>query len=332
MVRRLLKSLAVAGVAAAVFATAPAYAWETPGGSGAGDDSETGETPTSSTGGSSGSGGGEGVVGNCHAVANSNYLGLACYNGGGGGGETRSIEEILGDDELPECWHEPMTERELEALSLQNSPDSTWYWERCLEGIDPQTLEIGPDGVDVSVGYVALGAGDDVITLTANQQELIDTFRLDGDATIPAPVAGVSPASRPRVGAWVSFFNGTDSEVTANAGAMVLRAAVTRIDVEPLGEGKAPLLTCSGNGYEAQKGDTPDTVSADACWHKYEQSSAGEPDQKYPVRMTTHWAVQYSQGGGGWQPFVGFGGSPVTFTKSQVTNHPVTEIQALVIR
>lgn len=329
--RRLRISLPVA-VAVAVLVAAPAHAFETDGGNTGGGDSAGTETPTSSTGDSSGSGGGEGVVGNCHAVANSNYLGLACYNGTGGGGETRSIEEILGDDELPECWHEPMSERELEALSLQNSADSIWYWERCLEGIDPETLEIGPGGVDVSVGYVALGADDDVITLTVNQQELIETFRLDGDATIPAPVAGVSPASRPRVGAWVSFFNGTDSEVTATAGSMVLRAAVTRIDVEPLGAGKAPLLTCTGNGYKAQKGETPDNVGVDACWHKYEQSSAGEPDQKYPVQMTTHWAVEYSRGGGGWQPFVGFGGSPVTFTKSQVTNHPVTEIQALVIR
>lgn len=327
-----MRAAAAAALLLAVSVAAPAQAFEQQPPSGDSGGSGGGDAPTSSTGGSSGSGGGEGVVGNCHAVANSNYLGLACYNGNGGGGETRTIEQILGDDELPECWHEPMTERELEALSLQNSADSTWYWERCIEGIDPETLEIGPDGVDVSVGYVALGADDDVITLTVNQQDLIDTFRLDGDATIPAPVAGVSPASRPRVGAWVSFFNGTDPEVTATAGAMVLRASVTRIDVEPLGPGKAPMLSCSGNGYKAQKGDTPDNVSADACWHKYEQSSAGEPDQKYPVQMTTHWAVEYSQGGGGWQPFVGFGGSPVTFTKSQVTNHPVTEIQALVIR
>lgn len=310
----------------------PSYGYGSEEGATGGRDSATVEAPASSPGDASGSGGGEGVVGNCYAVANSDYLGLVCYDGSAGGGQTRSIEMILGGDELPECWHEPMTERELEALSLQNSENSTWHWERCLEGIDPETLQIAPDGVDVSVGYVALGAGDDVTTLTTNQQDLIDTFRLDGNETIPAPVAGVSPASRPRVGAWVSFFNGTDSEVTATAGSMLLRASVTRIDVEPLGAGKAPMLTCSGNGYKAQSGETPDTVSVDACWHKYEKSSAGEPDQKYPVQMTSHWEVEYSEGGGGWQPFVGFGGSPVTFTKSQITNHPVTEIQALVIR
>lgn len=272
------------------------------------------------------------MVNNCHVVANSSYLGLTCSNGDGDGeGNRRTIRTILDGDEVPGCWHEPMTEQERADFMVENGEDTAWHWEYCLTGIDPETLRLEPGGVEVSVGYGPYSP-DQVVTLTVNQQELVDLFWRDPDRQfIPAPVAGVSPAPRPRVGAWVSFFNGTRSEVTANAGSMVLRASVTRIDVEPLGPGKAPTLTCSGNGYKAQKGDTPDTVSTDACWHKYEQSSAGEPDQKYPVQMTTHWAVEYSLGGGGWQAFAPQG-SPVTFTKSQVTHHPVTEIQALVIR
>lgn len=267
-----------------------------------------------------------GQVGSCAVVSSPAFLGLSC---GSATGAVVSAEQILDGDKVPDCWHEPLTEAELAAVGYQNTPGpdgSRWYWERCMKGIDPKTFEIEPGGIRFTIGLVSIGNSDPTRSLTQNQQELV-RFHND-DTQVPAPVAISSPSARPRVGSWVSFFNGTEDEVTASAGAVALHARITGIEVEPLGATKADNVACDGMGIRAEAGDTPDTLPG-ACWYRYEKSSSGQPlvsDQglpSYPVVITATWSVETVLDGLA-TPFN-------TFTKSQVTSLPVTEIQAIVV-
>lgn len=315
--RRLPALVATLALGAGLALAGPASAWEGEGGSGGGngDDTTIGQGESYDNGEPA-----TGQVRSCSIVSSPAYLGVAC--GSAKGGNAPSIKEILDGDPLPDCWHEPLTASELAALGYTNDEDSVWYWERCLVGIDPETLKVGDEGVSFTVGLESLDPGD-IITLTPNQQDLVEFQGKDGQ--IPAPFAAVSPTAHPRVGAWVSFFNATDAEVVVDAGTVVLRARVDRIDVQPLGEGAGDTVTCPGIGYKAERGDTPETHPA-GCWYKYEQSSAAEPDQKYPAVITAYWTVDYSADGGATYQYFN------SFSKSQITTIPVTEIQALVIR
>lgn len=300
-----------------LIAPTPAWAIDTSG-------SESDETTPGDAGGVQDSGGTQtGQIGDCTAVAGPSYLGLSCgtYTGG-----TLTVKQILGKDPVPDCWHERLTDAELAAMGLQNSTDSTWYWERCLHGIDPKTKTIGPDGVSFTIGIVSIDP-DDAETLTDRQQDLVDFSGVDQQ--VPAPVAVTSPSAQPRVGADVSFFDPVDNVVEANAGNVLLRAEVTSLEVQPLGEGMGDVVTCPGTGHQATRGDSPAT-HPDACWYRYERSSAGEPPNSqgvpaYPVVVTERWTVTSSLNGAPAQLFT-------TFEKSQITSLPVTEIQSLVIR
>jgi len=263
-------------------------------------------------------------VGDCHVVSTSSYMGLACA---GGDVTKHSIKETLAGDKLPHCWHDKMTPAETEAMGLSSAGGVTWYWYRCMEGIDPETLKIGPDGVSFTTGVVAIKDPGQLITLTHHQEVLVSMFSQDGQ--IPAPVAGVSPMAHPRVGAWVSFFDGTGDEVSVAAGGVLLEATVESLRIEPLGKGvvepseqKLPL-ECTGTGYRAQRGDTPGSHAG--CWFRYQRSSAQQPDQLYHALITAHWVVYVTdQTGRRWQ----FN----EFDKSQETTIPVTEVEALVVQ
>lgn len=313
---RIPRLLAAVVLVCGAAGSGPAFAWPGAGGP------DTGRNDRSSDAGASYDDGGSatGQVRDCSIVSSPSYLGLAC--GSATGDDRPTIREILDGDPLPECWHEPLTASELAALSLANDTDAVWYWERCLRGIDPETLRVGPQGVSFTAGLVSLDPGDSV-TLTPNQADLVEFHGKDGQ--IPAPFAAVSPSAHPRVGAWVSFFNATDPEVVVDTGPVVLRARVDRIEVQPLGEGAGDTVGCPGNGHQADRSDSPETHPS-ACWYKYQQSSAAQPDQKYDAVITAFWSVDVSADSGAtWSPFN-------SFSKSQVTTIPVTEIQALVIR
>jgi hypothetical protein len=263
-----------------------------------------------------------GQVSNCSVVSSPSFLGLSC--GGDGSYTRKSVKEILKGDPVPGCWDEKLTDSELQAMDRQNGNGSTWYWERCLTGINPKTLKIAPGGVQISMSLKGIKDGDKVTTLTGNQAQLVNFYTKNDQ--IPLPIAAVSPMAHPRVGGWVSFFDGAERhEVVVQAGAVVLRAREVSIDVEPLGKGKGDVLSCAGSGYRAERGESP-IDHPKACWYKYPRSSAEETDNAYPVNVTAHWDVDVSAGGVA-GPFTPFN----SFTKSMVTQIPVTEIQALVV-
>lgn len=264
-----------------------------------------------------------GHVKNCAIVSSSNYLGMSCAGSDNGG---RTIAEILGHSEVPGCWDEPLNDDELAAMNVENKdgPDGwTYYWDKCLSGIDPKTKTLEPGGIEITVELLRINHGDPVKTLDIRQQELVRGLARNGN--IPVPVAGVSPADHARVGGDVSFFDGTDALVQVQVGSVLLRARVASIDIEPLGPDRLPKISCPGTGIIADAGDTPQS-RPNGCWYRYLHSSAGQPDDAYPVQITAHWVVESSADGGGtWALFN-------TFTKSAITRVQVKEVQALVVQ
>lgn len=299
------------------------------------DEGSTGSSSSSAapSGGDTTSDGKTGNVGGCAVVAVPSYLGLSCAGAGGGEGET--AKQILDGDPVPGCWDEPVTDAELAAMGLSNQEGAggyTYYWYRCLHGIDKKTAVVGPDGMSITPPkLITIDNGDKVVLLTQNQQRLVQAQ--EKNSGVPAPKTGVTPSSRPRVGQWVSFVDVSQPRVvTVDAGVLRLRATETRIDVEPLGAGKG-MVSCPDSGVVAT-GETPPNDVTDGgspfgfhqagCWYRYDHSSIDEDDEAYSVNMTAHWDVETSPDGVTWTHFT-------DFTKSQVTEVPVTEIQTLVV-
>ena len=263
-----------------------------------------------------------GHVSNCSVVSTPNYIGLSC---GSGGGEVQTVKEYFhakNKKDLPGCSHEELGRSELDALQYENTPGpegTTWYWEYCLEDADLGT-PINQVKVNVSIVWIR---NDQDVEVNVLLNELVDLR----SGTVPFPVAVATPSSRPRVGAWTSFVDGTDDHLTVAAGSVTLDAHVIGLTVKPLGEARPEHVSCPGTGYLAERGDTPETH--DGCWWKYANSSSGqslttsEGQPAYPVEITATWAVDTIVGGVR-QRFN-------TFQKSQVTPLPVTEIQALVV-
>lgn len=320
MVKRLVRGMTVAGAAVLAVGLLPTGA-NAGGGYGNEDWAGSGSAPsTGSTG---------GVVAQpvqetgCTVVSTPHYLGAAC--GDSNAGEGRTVKQILGDDPVPTCWHEDFSAQDHEGTGFVNTgePDpKTWYWEWCMEGVDPETKErTGP--ITFTVTYVPLGRDDKVVRLTPRQAELVRIQRSDG-GTIPNPIAISSPSAFPRVGMWVSFFDSADPEVVeTSVGAMELRAERTWIRVHPTGTGMS--VQCPGGGSKATPEDTKETLP-DACWFRYLRSSAQQPDQEYPVSITAHWVASYRHPatGGVWQTLN-------EFDKTTQMTLPVSEVQALVV-
>ena len=264
-----------------------------------------------------------GTVKNCAIVSSSSYLGMSCAGSSNNG---QTVKEILGPSDVPGCWDEALTESELAAMNVQNSPGPqgwTYYWEKCLSGIDPKTKTLEPGGISITLELVRINHGDPVKTLDSRQQQLVDGLAQQGN--IPVPVAGVSPSDHARVGQDVSFFDGTSDVVQVAVGSVLLRAHIESLDVEPLGAGRPAKVSCPGTGIVAQPGDTPQS-RPDGCWYRYVRSSAGQQNDSYPVQITAHWVVESSADGGA--TFTTFN----RFTKSAITRVSVTEIQALVVQ
>ncbi|AKU18052.1 hypothetical protein [Luteipulveratus mongoliensis] len=266
-------------------------------------------------------------IGSCNVISGPSYLGVDCGSVSGGG--TITIKGLLGPDPLPGCWDTEMGPDEQEAMGVQSvaGPGGyTWYWHKCLKGIDPKTLKVKPEGVSFTYGVVVFPntpkKGDPRPTiLTIRQKRLVDSQEKRG--VIPSPVAGLSPDATPVVNQAAAFFDGTDGEVAVDAGPISLRARVDKITVRP--QGTAESISCPGTGIQVTAADTRAT-KPNACWYEYENSSHGQPDNRYQAGITAHWNVEYSTNGGStWSPLN-------NFTKQATTTVQVNEIQSLVVR
>jgi hypothetical protein len=261
---------------------------------------------------------------NCTIVSGPEYIGGVCA---GSKSEGRTVKEILGKDPVPVCWDDRVSDEDLAAMDKANVPGPdgyTFYWRSCLSGVDPKTKKVEPGGMHIKTWLTHLDNGTPPETLTDNQRELVEGVAERGN--IPTPVAVVSPSDHPRVGLDVAFLNGSKGSLDVNPLGAYIHAYVDHTTIEPLGQGVPPEVGCRGNGTPASRGQT--RVEGDGlCWYRYLRSSAGQVEDKYQVRITSHWVVEISPSGkaGTFEPLD-------QFTKSAITPVPVTEVQALVVQ
>lgn len=261
---------------------------------------------------------------NCHIVSGPDYIGGVCS---GSKSDGKTVAEILGKDDVPDCWDDPVSDEELAAMGKANVPGPdgyTYYWHRCLTGVNKKTKTVEPGGMHIETGLLPIPNGVKPQTLTANQQTLVDGQADSGQ--VPTPVAVVSPADHARVGLNVAFLNGSAGELEVTPLGAYIHAYVDHTYIEPLGKDQGAKVDCPGNGTAALPGQTPKKGDG-LCWYKYLHSSAGQVDDVYHVQITSHWVVDISATG---EPgtFVRFD----EFDKSAITRVPVTEIQTLVVQ
>ena len=153
------------------------------------------------------------------------------------------------------------------------------------------------------------------MTLTVPQHNDI----ADKASNIPYPTAVPSPLPM-RVNEQITFTSQGDTEIgPIDPGLGVqMRAEMLSFTVYPLGAyGQA--LNCPSDTT------LPDGHKTFQCAYTYRQSSAGQANQVYVVRVAAQWVVQYQDGGGVWQ---NLGPAFVMYSDN---SYPVSEIQTVVV-
>lgn len=107
---------------------------------------------------------------------------------------------------------------------------------------------------------------------------------------------------------------------SASAGSITLTAtARTEKIVWEMGDGTTVTCANPGTEWTAARGTGPSPT----CGHRYERSSLGSPNDRYTVRATAHWLVEWSGAGQT---------GTLTFTMSTSRQLEVTEVQVLQTR
>ncbi|MDQ1289086.1 MAG: hypothetical protein QG622_2652 [Actinomycetota bacterium] len=258
------------------------------------------------------------TVKTCRMYANNVSFGMRCGLSTLTG---RTIQQILGGDPVPGCWHEPLpadlTDEYAELLREKASQGErgAFYLKTCMKIAEPE--------VTFSEEIVFLPEGEPPTTLTRNQRTLVAIEAKE--SRIPMPTIASSPSVRPRVMQDVAFrvVNDTSTPTitdTRSGTKVEMRARLVHLRIIPMTG--AAAVGCSGGGVEVTAADTR-TARPDACWYRFPRSSAAEPGQTYPVRAIASWTVEYSTGGV-WTPLA-------TIEKQQTALQPVTEVQTMVV-
>jgi hypothetical protein len=249
---------------------------------------------------------------------------------GSGSSAHLSVKQILGGDPVPTCWDVPLTDAELAQLETSEQyldlEHFDYYWHRCLNGISADYKITWP--VTVTSQLHPLPKGTPPKTLTDRQGRLI-RYYASGSNDYPIATAVASPSVRVRTNENVAFHAVPDSSDQVAVGGVVMQARITHLTVAPLGP-DGPSVGCDGAGLTVSPSDTPDsTEPGAACWYAFTHSSAGQPDDKYPMRVTATWAVRYTT-----DPAAPWSSWTLLNDNIQVTsttNQTVNDIQTLII-
>jgi hypothetical protein len=330
MIKRVVTLLATA---LTLSVAAPAWAWgppTTPPGNGNGPGG----------GGSSSSSGPPqyGHVRNCPLYATASSFGMSCISGSGGV-QARTVKEVLDGDDPPGCWDERISaDDQVNKYGLADAPDGTsYYLHYCVTDLDlnapvgsqramqlnVQILEIPNDAPPCPSPQPADRQGRCVMTLTQNQQQVVEMSELRG-GQIPPIVIVPQPSTRVRTNQAVAYQNrGGAGETRTNVfqvGAVRMWAELTRFDIQPYGPSDE-RITCDGS-VRVTDADTPNSMPS-ACWFTYPASSAEQADHVYPFRAEADWTV-----------YVDAGLGPVVFARFQKYDDlrlPVYDVQTLVV-
>ncbi|MFE0104487.1 hypothetical protein [Streptomyces sp. NPDC059009] len=143
---------------------------------------------------------------------------------------------------------------------------------------------------------------------------------------LPSPAIRTNPPGEQMVSVptWLWMTRGSWKPVSATAsvpGVSVTATARPTSVTWSMGDGRK--VACKGPGTPFKKGMNPKSASPD-CGHTYRSSSAGQPDEAFPVKATISWTVTWS-GAGDSGTFPGL-------TTTASATFRVAESQALNIR
>ena len=213
----------------------------------------------------------------------------------------------------------------LRPMSPQPPPDSPLWEGNYPEGTVYSCSAAG-SYPGVSGGAVWLpGPPDAGLTPAAAAQAVVRRMDLRAAdiGIVPEDKAGSIGAVGAPVYMWTSPGPATfgPQVLTGSAGGVTITATakVDRI-VWNMGDGTSVTCRTPGTPYEDRFGFT---MSPD-CGHRYTRTSAGKPNNAYPVSATSYWVVNWTGPGGS--------SGQITLDLVSRTNIVVGELQALVTR
>ncbi|HEY8722146.1 hypothetical protein [Pengzhenrongella sp.] len=151
-------------------------------------------------------------------------------------------------------------------------------------------------------------------------QQAIDKMQLAGPAIGIAPPPGATGLVGLPVWLWTQVSPTTWGPNTATAsvpGLTVTATARAKNVVWDMGDGTKVTCTSPGTVYTKGKGGG----TSPTCGHVYQDPSAGQPDDAYPVTATTTWEITWTGGGTT---------GTLTVTRSSSTTIRIGELQVLV--
>ena len=175
-------------------------------------------------------------------------------------------------------------------LAAAPSPGGAWYIYQCTTGGYHDTLYRPPVWIpNGQPGPAPLPSPAQLAQQALNQLRL------------PTPKIEANPAGEQLVTlpTWLWLDRGTWGDVAATAavpGVSVTAVAHPTSVTWSMGDGGS--VTCTGPGTPFPTGGNPKSASPD-CGYTYHTSSAGQPEQAFPVTATVNWTVTWSGAGQG---------------------------------
>jgi hypothetical protein len=165
---------------------------------------------------------------------------------------------------------------------------------------------------DEEAGFIDLG---DLL------DEVVEVMHLEAPTIVMTPL-GADRAAVVGVNTWMWIANRGPNGFgpitrSASAGSVTL-TATARTDriVWEMGDGATVTCTDPGTEWTPARG----TGASPTCGHRYERTSLGQPDDRFTIRATAHWRVDWSGAGQT---------GTLTFSMSSSRHLGVTEVQVL---
>jgi hypothetical protein len=179
-----------------------------------------------------------------------------------------------GDESLAACDYRPSDYRPPGAVGSGVMP-GTW-----MDGV------CSASGVIQTPEFVAALTPAEVARLARAQLRL------------PAPAIAANPSSEQLVTlpTWLWLSSGWQQQSATASVPGVSVTAVARPTSLVWSMGDGAVVTCSSAGSPFPAGADPRSASPD-CGHTYRSSSAGQPNDAYPVTATVHWSITWSGAG-----------------------------------
>lgn len=164
------------------------------------------------------------------------------------------------------------------------------------------------------------GLGGPSITAAQLAQRAVELLGLRGPRIGIAPPPGTTGLVGVPVWLWTEVTPTTWGPTTATASVPGLSVTATAQAQQirwDLGDGATVTCANPGTPYRASLGGT----ESPTCGHRYAQSSADQPQARYPVTATTTWRVTWTGGGQN---------GVITLTRASTTTVSIGELQVLV--